>query len=396
MTTAPPGDPPGAARRIMISCGEASGDLYAGALVEALRARAPAIEVFGFGGPRLAAAGADLVGDYRGFSVTGLVEAASVLPRSWAMLRTLGRAARLRRPDVFVAVDFPDFNFRLLPVMHDLGVPVVYYVSPQLWAWRAGRLAAIRRYVTRMLVIFPFETAMYEQAGVPVEFVGHPLVDQILPGGRRDWLIAHRLDPDQPVVALLPGSRPNEIRQILPTLVAAVPRIQRGVPGVQFVVARAPSLDDRLFGAIDDLRAASVPVVVADNADAVLAAADVVVTASGTATVQTALHDRPMVIVYRLSPITYAIGRAFVRITTYGMVNLIAGRPIAPELIQGRFTPENVARETISLLTDRDRADAMRRDLADVRACLGEPGASGRAAAAVLDVGGKHAAETLH
>jgi lipid-A-disaccharide synthase len=372
----------------MLSCGEVSGDQYAGALLEALRAADPMVQAFGFGGPRLAAAGADLIGDYRGFSVTGLVEAASVVPRSWAMLRRLARAARLRRPDVFVAIDFPDFNFRLLPVMRRLGVPVVYYVSPQLWAWRRGRLAAIRRDVARMLVIFPFEAVLYEEAGVPVEFVGHPLVEAIAPGDRRSWLLAHDLDPDQPVVALLPGSRPNEVHRILPPLVAAAPRIRQAVPGVQFVVARAPSLEDRLFTDLDRLRAERIPVVLAEGADGVVDAADVVVTASGTATVQTALHGRPMVIVYRLSPVTYAIGRAFVRVHTYGMVNLIAGRPVAPELIQDRLTPEAVARETVSLLTDERRAAVMRADLADVCARLGGPGASRRAAAAVLAASG--------
>jgi len=368
----------------MLSCGEASGDLYAGALVKALRAADPHIEAFGFGGPRLAAAGADLVGDYRGFAVTGLVEAISVLPRSWSMLRRLARAASARRPDVFVAVDFPDFNFRLLPVMRRLGVPVVYYVSPQLWAWRAGRLAVIRRDVARMLVIFPFEAELYAKAGVPVEFVGHPLIETMTPAEGRSWLTGRGLDPRRPVVALLPGSRPNEIHRILPSLLAAVPLIGRAVPGVQFVVARAPSLDASLFAAIDNRPAGEAPVVVAEDADAVLAAADVVVTASGTATVQTALHGRPMVIVYRVSPMTYAIGRRFVRVSSYGMVNLIAGRPIAPELIQDQLTPEAVARETVSLLTDARRAETMRRDLADVRARLGGPGASARAAAAVL------------
>jgi lipid-A-disaccharide synthase len=368
----------------MLSCGETSGDLYAGALVSALRAADPAVEAFGFGGPRLAAAGADLVGDYRGFAVTGLVEAISVLPRSWSMLRRLARAADARRPDVFVAVDFPDFNFRLLPVMRRLGVPVVYYVSPQLWAWRAGRLARIRRDVARMLVIFPFEAELYAKAGVPVEFVGHPLIETMTPAEGRSWLTGRGLDPLRPVVALLPGSRPNEIHRILPPLVSAVPLIARAVPGVQFVVVRAPSLDASLFAALEHRPAGKAPVVVAEGADAVLAAADVVVTASGTATVQTALHDRPMVIVYRVSPLTYAIGRRFVHVSSYGMVNLIAGRPVVPELIQDQLTPEAVARETVSLLTDARRAETMRRDLAEVRARLGGPGASARAAAAVL------------
>jgi lipid-A-disaccharide synthase len=370
----------------MMACGEASGDLYAAALVHALRARDPHVTVSGFGGPRLAAAGAHLIGSYSGLSVTGLVEAISVLPRSWRMLRTIRDAVRADPPDVFVAIDFPDFNFRLLPIMHAQGVPIVYYVSPQLWAWRPRRLETIRRYVDRMLVIFPFETAMYERAGVPVEFVGHPLVDLATPGLTREaWLAEHRLSGEHPLVALLPGSRPNELRHMLPVLASAARRVRDQIPDVQFVVARAPALEDRLFEPARALRARGVPVTIVEGAaDDVLAWTHVAVTASGTATIQAALHERPMVIVYRLSPITYRIARALVRLSTFGMVNLVAGRTIVPELIQHRFTPELVARETISLLTDRGRADAMRRDLGAVRASLGGGGASCRAADAIL------------
>jgi lipid-A-disaccharide synthase len=373
-------------RRIMISCGEASGDLYAGALVDALQRQDARVDVFGFGGPKLAAAGADLIGDYAGFAVTGLVEAASVLARSRRMLQSLGDAARDRRPDVFVAVDFPDFNFRLLPVVHALGIPIVYYVSPQLWAWRAGRMATIKQYVSRMRVIFPFEQAIYEKADVPVEFVGHPLVDMAVSSTSRDAFLArHRLDPTRPVVALLPGSRPNELRRMLPVFARALPLISSRVPGAQFVVARAPSLEDRLFAPLTVSRERRSLVTIVEQAtDDVLNAANVVITASGTATVQTALHGRPMVIVYGLSPLTYAIGRMLVRVPAYGMVNLVAGRRIVPELIQREFTPARVADEAVSLLTDSERARRMTADLGDVRAALGGSGASTRAAAAVL------------
>jgi lipid-A-disaccharide synthase len=370
----------------MLSCGEASGDLYAGALVRAMVQQAPGTTVFGFGGEQLASAGAELVGDYHGFSVTGLTEALAVVRKSWKMLGTLEAAAVDRKPDVFVAIDFPDFNFRLLPVMHKLGIPVVYYISPQLWAWRAGRLKTLQRYVSKMLVIFPFEEALYREAGVPVEFVGHPLIELAVSGRSREATCrAAGLDPARSVVALLPGSRPNELRLLLPTLVAAATRLVRDVPGVQFLVARAPALDDSLFAPLDALRTSGVPLgILSGSADDVLAASDVVVTASGTATVQTALHQRPMVIVYRVTPMTYAIGKRFVRVASYGMVNLVAGRPIVRELIQDACTPEAVADETRALLTDPERAAAMRRDLADVVQKLGGHGASGRAAAAVL------------
>jgi lipid-A-disaccharide synthase len=345
----------------------------------------------------MASAGAELVGDYRGFSVTGLIEAVSVLPRSWKMLRTLGAAAEARRPNVMVAIDFPDFNFRLLPIMRRLGVPIVYYVSPQLWAWRAGRLQTLRRYVDRMLVIFPFEVPMYEKAGVPVEFVGHPLVDLAAPAQATAYFLrAQGLDPDKPTLAILPGSRPNEVRQILPTLVEAAVLASRKVEGLQCVIARAPSLEDDLFAPLAALRAAGVPLASVEGAtDDVLAAAQAVVTASGTATVQSALHLRPMVVVYRLAPATYALARRFVRVTTYGMVNLIAGRPVVPELIQGQFTPEAVAGEVVSLLLDPARADSMRRDLEEVKMKLGEPGASRRAAEAILEVARRKSSPAL-
>jgi lipid-A-disaccharide synthase len=343
----------------MISCGEASGDLYAAELVSAMRGLEPDVRVSGFGGERLRAAGADLVGDYRRLSVTGLVEAVRVLPQSWRTLRRLRAQARAERPDVFVAIDFPDFNFRLLPAMRSLGVPVVYYVSPQLWAWRPKRLETLRRYVDRVLVIFP-ET-------------------------RERFRARLGLDEGARVVALLPGSRPNEVTQLLPGLTEAARRISSQVPGTAFVVARAPALDDAVFRPVAALAGRGVSVsTVAGATDDVLAAADVAVTASGTATVQAMLHGRPMVIVYRVAPLTYALGRRLVQVSTYGMVNLIAGRSVVPELIQANFTVEGVVREVVSLLTDRERADAMRADLETVRVRLGEPGASARAASAVL------------
>ena len=380
----------------MISCGEASGDLYAGALAAELLRRDPACRISGFGGERLRAAGATLAGDYRGFAVTGLTEAIRVLPRSYGMYRRLVAHARAERPDVFVAIDFPDFNFRLGAAVHRLGIPVVYYVSPQIWAWRSGRIRAMKRFVAQVLPIFPFEVAVYEREGIPVEFVGHPLVDLIDVRGTRDeFLRAHSLDPAAPTVALLPGSRSNELRATVPVLAAALPLIAEKVPGVQFVVARAPHLADALLAALDrpgtlPAAGASRVAIVEDRTDDVLNAADTVVTASGTATVQTAIHGKPMVIVYRLSPLTYRLGRPFVRVDTFGMANLIAGRTVVPELIQDAFTPARVAQETLRFLTDPAAAEETRAALAEVRAQLGAPGASGRAADAILRVAKRH------
>jgi lipid-A-disaccharide synthase len=379
----------------MISCGEPSGDLYAGALATALRAQAPDVAVYGFGGDRLRAAGAELLGHFHGLSVTGLSEVLRTLPRTWRMYRHLVAEAERRRPDVFVAIDFADFNFRLGQALHARGVPVVYYISPQLWAWRSGRIHTMRRFVREVLVIFPFEAPIYERAGIPVSFVGHPLVELIgTPPARDAFLESLGLTPAATTIGLLPGSRRNEVHATWPVLMEAATQLQARVPGVQFVVARAPGLPDELFATPgrDGLRVA----LVRDDTDAVIAASDVVVTASGTATVQTALHGTPMVIVYRLSPLTYRLGRPFVKVDTFGMVNLIAGRHIVPELIQDDFTAARVVAEVERYLTDPAYAAGVRASLADVRDALGGAGASARAAARILalaDAGRPHDAE---
>jgi lipid-A-disaccharide synthase len=369
---------------LLLSCGEPSGDLYAAALTRALRDIDTGVTVAGMGGPHFGAAGGRLVADYRGLTVTGLTEAVAKIPQSLAAVRRLTASARAERPAALVAVDFPDFNFPLARRVRRLGIPVVYYISPQIWAWRPGRLKTMRALADRVLVIFPFEEAIYRDAGVPVEFVGHPLVDlaaATVP--RAEFLSRHGLEPAAPTVAMLPGSRPNEVTRILPGLVAASRLIRDRVPGAQFVVARAPHLDDAVFAPSAGGRIGPLVAVEGDT-DSVLAAADVALTASGTATVQTAIHDTPMVIVYRLSPLTYRLGRPLVKVDTFGMVNLIAGEKIVPELIQNDFTPEAVAREAVSMLTDSARAARIREGYARVRSKLGGPGASRRAAEAIL------------
>jgi len=287
----------------MLSCGEPSGDLYAGALIRELRALDPSMHVRALGGPECAAAGGELIADYRELSVTGLTEPLAKLPRYFDALRRLVQSARRDPPDVLVVVDFPDFNFRLAQQIKRAGVPVVYYIAPQLWAWRRGRLQTIGRIADLVVVIFPFEEAIYRDAGIPVRFVGHPLVEIARPGDPLSFRRRHGLPETGPIVAVLPGSRPNEVRRIMPDLLEAARLIGRELPGVQCVIARAPNLDDRLFelaqsGGPDRLA------IVEGETDGVLSAAAVVLTASGTATVQTAIHDRPMVIFYRVSPLT--------------------------------------------------------------------------------------------
>ena len=371
--------------RLLLSCGEASGDLYAGALVAALRRREPDIDVFGLGGERFRAAGGRLIADFHGLSVTGLNEALGVIPRSFATMRQLVAAAKQEKPHALVVIDYPDFNFRLLWRIKKLGIPVIYYVSPQLWAWRAGRIRLMKRAVDRVLPIFPFEAGLYQREKIDVRFVGHPLIDLAQPQhDRESFLRKVNLDPAKPVLALLPGSRANELERLAEVIAKAIPAIARQVPDVQFVIARAPNLDGALF---DPFGISSVALrIVEGQTDDVLNASDAVITASGTATVQTALYAKPMVVVYKLSPMTYRLGKRMALVDTYAMVNLIAGERVVVELIQDACTPEAVAEEAIRLLIDRAYRAQMTMALHEVRRRLGGPGASDRAAAAVLDV----------
>ena len=326
-------------------------------------------------------------------SVTGLTEALRVLPR---LVGDAAPAAWRRReqkpPDALVVIDYPDFNFRLMASVKPLGIPVVYYVSPQLWAWRAGRIKTMKRRVDRVLPIFPFEEALYQRAG-DGRAVRRPSADRPRrpTHGSRDDVAARSsdLDPSKPVVALLPGSRHNELQRLAPVIAAAVPRIAAAVPALQFVVARAPNLDADSFA---PFQASARPLRIADGqTDDVLDASDAVVTASGTATVQAALHGKPMVVIYKLSPMTYRLGKPLARVDVR-MVNLIAGERIVVELIQDACTPEEVAREAVRLLTDNERVAEMMARLAIVRARLGGSGASERAAEAILEVAGRRQA----
>jgi lipid-A-disaccharide synthase len=370
---------------VLLSCGEASGDLYAGALVRELRALSADIDVFGLGGPQFAAAGGRQIADYRELSVNGLFEVLGKIPQLAAARTHLVAAAERTPPDVFVPIDFWGFNYRLAQAMRRRGVPVIYYVSPQLWASRPWRMRSMREIAARVLVIFPFEEAMYQKAGVPVEFVGHPLVEMTHAAtSSRQFLEARGLTFSAPTIAILPGSRANEVSRILPDLVAAAGIIRTQLPDAQFLVARAPNLSNDLFRPLERANLAKTVIVEGDS-DTVLAASHVALLASGTATVQAALHDTPMVIVYRVSPLTYVLGRRLLTVDTFGMVNLIAGSRIVPELIQHDFTPEAVAREALSMLTDKSRAAHIRDGLREVRHKLGSAGASHRAAKAILN-----------
>jgi lipid-A-disaccharide synthase len=371
-------------QRLFVSCGEPSGDFYGADLLRHLKEREPALQAFGLGGDRLRDEGARLLAHTSELAVVGITEVIRHLRRLRSIVARTVAEIRRDPPDAAVLVDYPDINLRFARALKELGVPVVYYVSPQIWAWKKGRIHAIRDTVSRMLVIFPFEEELYRKAGVPVTFVGHPLVDAVRPpADRAAFLREVGLDPARPVVALLPGSRRSEIAHNLPPLAASLPLFLARRPELQFLLARAPGLEDPLFAG--PLAGRPVRVVEGRSHDVVGSAALALV-ASGTATVETALLRTPMVVVYRLSPLTYFLGRPFVSVPHYAMPNLVADRRIVPELIQGDFTPERVAAEGLALLEDAGRAAAMVGDLEEVRRRLGGSGASLRAALAVHEV----------
>jgi lipid-A-disaccharide synthase len=370
-------------RRLLISCGEPSGEFYGSELVAELRKRDSELEVFGLGGDLLASQDVRLLAHLRDLAVVGLIEVVSHLRRLKRLFDGVVEEAARLRPDVAVLIDYPDFNLRLARQLKKLDIKVVYYVSPQLWAWRSGRIRDVQRDVSKMLVIFPFEEAIYRDASIPVTFVGHPLVDQVRPpANRSDATRDLGLDPARPVIALLPGSRNKEVAFNLPPMVAAVGLFRSNHPDAQFVLAQAPHLRTDLFAAAKE---AGVTLFEGRTRD-ILRSARVAVVASGTATVETALTQTPMVVVYRLSPLTYALGKPLLRVTNYAMVNLIAGRIIVPELIQGGFTPERVVHEIQRLFDDGPARSQMLEDLAEVRRRLGEGGATRRAADEVMKV----------
>lgn len=367
--------------RLLVSSGETSGDLYGAELVRHLTPARGPLDVFGLGGDLLAAQGSRLVAHARDLAVVGLFEVVTHLRRIRRVFKSLLAEVDRLRPDAAVLIDYPDFNLRLAKELHRRAIPVIYYVSPQVWAWRRGRVRAIRDTVARMLVIFPFEEALYREAGVPVSFVGHPLVDRV----RKDpdgagILRTLGLDPGRPMVALLPGSRAQEIAHHVPGLVATVARLRAARPDLQFTLALAPSLE---AGPIAAAFAGQPVQVVPGRVQALLSACTTAIVASGTATVEAALLEAPMVVVYRLSRITYALGRRLVKVPHVAMANLIAGRRLVPELIQGDFTPERTAGEVLALLGDEARRLQMIAGLREVRERLGQPGGSERAAAEV-------------
>lgn len=371
--------------RILLSAGEASGDRLGAGLARELRRLHPGIDLLGMGGDEMAEAGVRLVQHASEVAVVGLFEVLSHLAEVTRAMHRLEAALERERPDLVVPIDFPEFNLRLASRAAVERVPVVYYVSPQIWAWRRGRVHRIRELVRRVLVLYPFERSFYEAAGVPVTFVGHPAAERI--GGvvaRRDVLEPIGLDPSRPTVALLPGSRRGEVSRLLPVLLEAAGTLRSSRPDLQLVIPRAKtippgSLERHIADSgIDRVRVLDGPY------PEILEACDAGAVASGTATLDAALVGLPIVVVYRVQALTYLLARRLVRVDHIALPNLIGGRRIVPELVQGDCTGERIAAAVAAYLDDRVHADAVRRELLDIRSRLEGAGALRRAASAIL------------
>jgi lipid-A-disaccharide synthase len=360
--------------KVLISAGEASGDLYAAALVDALRRRRPDLQFFGCAGPRMQKAGVRPVVDAHSLAVVGLVEVLAHIPRIYGEYRKLLDAARRESPELAILTDSPDFNLRVARRLKKIGIPVFYLVAPQVWAWRKGRLPLMRRTIDRLLCIFPFEPEFFASHGIDAVYIGHPLTRLVKPSASRAELRRRFGIPEgTPLIALLPGSRTGEAARHLPILLEAVERLRslaKSAP--HFILAVQPDTIAIGSNFRERISSASIQLLEGKTWD-VLVCADVALAASGTVTIEACLLGTPMVAFYRVNKLSWWMGKALVRVPFYSMVNLVAGRRIVPELIQDQMTAENLAREALALLENEAAREGMRRDLAEVADKLSGP-----------------------
>jgi lipid-A-disaccharide synthase len=355
--------------KIFISAGEASGEHYAAQLIPAIRKLSPDVEFFGLGGQRMEALGFRRIVRAEDVAVMGITEIIRHIPRIYGEYCKLKTSIAAERPDAAILIDFPDVNLSLARTLHDLGIPVIYFVSPQLWAWKKYRIHRVRRYVDRMLVIFPFEESFYREHRVKADFVGHPLAEMPRPSiSRNEFADQYGIDPSKPWIGLLPGSRFKEIRLNLPEMIEAASQLHEPC---EFLLPLAPTLTPEHIDQVRTMLPSEGPrITLVNDARAALHHARASVVASGTATVEAALIGNPFIVVYRVSKVTYSVARRVVKVPYVAMVNLIAGREVVPELIQSDFTAPNVVLHLQNLLHDEATRSRMQSDLAQVAASL--------------------------
>jgi lipid-A-disaccharide synthase len=373
-------------KKIMIVAGEASGDLHGSGVIKAVRGLDPGIRVYAMGSEQMRRAGAEILIDSSRLAVVGIAELwgrmAGLLKAYW----NLKKFIKENRPDLLILIDFPDFNLSLAGVARRTGVPVLYYISPQVWAWRSGRVKKIAGRVDKMAVIFPFEVSIYQKAGLDAEFVGHPLLDVLaFPAARGSLSLDHAESGGELVIGLLPGSREREVKSLLPEMVRAAEIIAREKPGTRFILPAAPAVDVKELEKFLRPHPVSISVVEGPAHKAITAAAMVIV-ASGTATLEAAILEKPMVIVYQVSLLSYWIGKAMVKVDWVGLVNIVAEKKVVPELLQEEARGERIAAEALRILNEETYRRGMVAELARVRKKLGQAGAAERVARMALEM----------
>ncbi len=378
---------------IMVSAGEASGDSHAAHALQALASTGQSFTSFGMGAGALQSQGTELIVDCRDLAVIGIVDVLLNYHKFLKRLRHLRKTMQQRKPDLLLLVDYPDFNLKLAETAKALGIPVLFYVSPQVWAWRSGRVPRIGSLVNHMAVLFPFEVDIYRQADIPVTYVGNPVVhDATSDYTQKQARVMTGLNPDQQVVALLPGSRKGEITRHIPIMLASMQIMLAKQPSTQFILPVAPTLDkafiEQILGSTDTSK-----LVLSDkDARDVMRSADVCLVASGTATLETALIGTPMVVMYIVNAINYAIMKRLIKIPDISLVNIVAGKRVVPEYLQHEAVPQDLADDLVSLLSNKDRRDQMLKDLALVKQKMGDGGASGRVATLIRQLTSREAA----
>jgi lipid-A-disaccharide synthase len=373
-------------KKILLVAGEVSGDLHGSLLMDALQRIDPEVQFLGVGGEGLEKRGMKILYPAHSLSVVGITEVFVKLRTILKAFGELKRSLEREKPDLVILIDFPEFNLRLAKMAHRRGIPVVYYISPQIWAWRPQRIKLIARVIKKMIVLFPFEVPLYESAGVDVEWVGHPLLDIVKPTLSKEKAFGEfGLDPKRRTVGLLPGSRIHEIERLFPPLLAAADLLHQEIPDLQFVVPLAPGISRTTLSS--QMKEFSFPVQLVEGLPYdVMNLCDLLIMSSGTATLEGAILGKPMIIIYKVSLPSYWVGRAMIRVDHIGLVNLVAEEEIAPELIQNDVNPEKISDEASRILRDPILSRKMAESMDKVRQKLGEPGAAQRAASIVYSI----------
>jgi lipid-A-disaccharide synthase len=368
----------------VIVAGEASGDLHGAHVVRELKNNHPDLLIQGVGGPAMRAAGTEILIEAAQLAVVGITEVFSKIPHLWHAMTRLKRLLETGRPDLLILIDFPDFNLHLAATAKRRGIPVLYYISPQIWAWRSGRIKKLKARIDHIAVILPFEKEYYRQNGVAVSFVGHPLMDSL----ERISADFVQLENIPKVVGLFPGSRDSEVNRLLPEMLSAAYRLRNKIGDLRFIVSRAPTIDSQIIERLIEPADIQWIEISEEPAHEIFRRCRLVIAASGTVTLEAAICTTPMVIVYKVSPLSYLLGRLMIKVDHIGLVNLIAGRRLVPELIQHQVTAERIASHVLHLLSDSNIYDETRKGLMDVRRALGSAGASRRVAQCALSLMG--------